>query len=313
MNEKVTMNEKAKKLFTIFAFSISILYLYKQIDLEELKAALKEASPAYLVLALILAVLTVLLSCFRWYIFLNEVQKTSFKKTLNAYLSGYYLISILPPTVGHMAKVKLVGGDYFRALSSLAMSLVAEVILVISLALIFVGFTDAGIVLLLLTLLILVYERGVYSLINSILNAIEHPRMERLVSSLKDYTERLYNGWREAKGNKIVFAISFLLSALTLILQIFGIIVVGRAFGLPISLAAALKGFIISTVFGSISGIPAGIGANEFGLVLGIGSSTKAAISAFSYKLIFQYMWAIVGAAVFYKILGGGYEDSSGE
>ncbi|RLF78568.1 lysylphosphatidylglycerol synthase transmembrane domain-containing protein [Palaeococcus sp. (in: euryarchaeotes)] len=307
------MNEKIKKLFTLFAFSISVLYLYKQIDFEELKLALRQASPLYLSLALILALLTVLLSCFRWYIFLNEVQKTSFKKTFKAYLSGYYLISILPPTLGHIAKVRLVGGDYFRALSSLAMSTVAEVILVIGLTLIFIGFTKVGVVLLLLTLLILIYEKGIYTLIDSILKAIEHPKLEKLTSSLRNYSERLYSGWREAKENKIVFALSFLLSAITLILQILGIIVVGRAFGLSISLTAALKGFIISTIFASISGIPAGVGANEFGLVLGIGSSTKAAISAFSYKFIFQYMWAIVGAMVFYKILGGGYEDSSGE
>ena len=305
------MNWKTKKLFAISVFSISVLYLYKQIDFEELKLALRQASLLYLGLALLLALFTVLISCFRWYIFLNEVQRTSFKKTFKAYLSGYYLISILPPTLGHMAKVKLVGGDYFRSLSTFAMSMVAET-LIIGLGLIFIGFAKVGAAFLFLIPLIIIYEK-VYTFADSILKAVEHPKLKRIISSLRNSFERLYSGWRKAKENKIVFALSFLLSATSLILQIFGIIVVGRAFGLHIPPAAALKGFIISTVFAGISGIPAGLGANEFGLVLGIGSSTKATISAFSYKFIFQYMWAIVGAVVFYKILGGCNENSSGE
>ncbi|AIF69972.1 hypothetical protein PAP_07915 [Palaeococcus pacificus DY20341] len=307
------VSEKVKRLFSIFAFLISITYLYIQVDFGELRVALQTASLEYLLLAFVLALLTVFISSLRWYLFLNQVQEASFKKTLRAYLSGYYLISILPPTLGHMAKVKLVGGDYFRALSSLAMSLVAEIIIVLSFALIFIGFTKIGVLILLFLLLILVYEKGIYNLANSFLNLLEKGGIREITSTLRSYSERLYHGWTKAKEDRAVFGVSFLLSFFTFLLQILGIIIVGKAFELSINLGQALKGFIISTIFASISGIPAGVGANEFGLVLGIGSSTKSAITAFTYKFIFQYVWAIVGAMVFYSILGGGNENSAGE
>ncbi len=64
-----------------------------------------------------------------------------------------------------------------------------------------------------------------------------------------------------------------------------------------------------------LCGIPAGFGANEFGLVLGIGTSTKATVTAFIYKFLFQYVYSILGAVLFYGALdeGGGYEGSTGQ
>ncbi|WP_457752741.1 lysylphosphatidylglycerol synthase transmembrane domain-containing protein [Thermococcus sp.] len=294
------------RLFTLIALLISLAYLYKNINVNELELALKAASLKYLLMAFVLSVFTLLLSSLRWYLFLREVQGTNFKKTLKAFLSGYYLVTILPPSVGHMAKVKLVGGDYFKALSSLVIGLSTEFLVVLSFALIFVGFTKLGIFGLILILVALIYERGIYQVLDSLLKFWESVGLKGLVLTLRGYLERIHMGWSEAKENRVVLLISFLLSAVIIFLQVFGIITVGKAFNLEISVKQALYGFLMSVLFASVSGIPAGFGANEFGLVLGIGASTKATITAFIYKFLFQYMYSIIGAVVFYGALSEG-------
>ncbi len=301
-----------RRIFSIIALLISLAYLYKHVDLGELRMAFRGASYEYLLFAGFLSLLTVLLSALRWYLLLKEVQETSFKKTFRAFISGYYLITILPPSVGHIAKVKLVGGDYFKALSSLAIGLSTEVLVILAFALIFVGFTKLGIFALVLILLALVYEKGMYRALDYLLKFWESVGMKGLISTLRGYLDRSYKGWSRAKKNKKAFFMSFLLSSLIIVLQVFGVTVVGMAFGLKIPLKQALYGFLMSLLFASVSGIPAGFGANEFGLVLGIGASTKATVTAFVYKFLFQYAYSIVGAVVFYGILwgGGSSEDS---
>ncbi|MBO8174293.1 MAG: flippase-like domain-containing protein [Thermococcus sp.] len=300
-----------KRVFTLIALLISLGYLYKNINVNELELALKTASREYLLIAFMLSVFTVLLSSLRWYLFLREVQETSFKKTLKAFLSGYYLMTILPPSVGHIAKVKLVGGDYFKALSSLVIGLSTEFLVVLSFALIFVGFTKLGIFGLVLILIALIYEKGIYKALDSLLKFWESVGLKGLISTLRSYLERIHKGWSEAKENKTVFLLSFLLSVAIIFLQVFGIITVGKAFNLEISMKQALYGFLMSVLFASVSGIPAGFGANEFGLVLGIGVSTKATITAFIYKFLFQYIYSVVGAAMFYGALSEGDKNEN--
>ncbi|WP_048147933.1 lysylphosphatidylglycerol synthase transmembrane domain-containing protein [Palaeococcus ferrophilus] len=302
------VSSRTKRFLSIVAFAASIAYLLRLLDMGELREALGTARWHYLGLALSIAFLTVLLSALRWYLLLREVQEADFTKTLKAYLSGYYFIAILPPSVGHAAKVKLVGGDYFRALSSLAMSVVVELVLALSAALIILGLTREGILLLLLLLAALVYERGFYTLADSLLALLERSKVG-IFTRLRDYLDRLHRGWRSAKENKRAFSLSFLLAGATFLIQTMGIVLVGAAFGMEVSLPAALKGLLLSMLFASISGIPSGFGANELGIVLGIGASTKATLVAFTYKFLFQYVWAIVGAVVFYTFVGGGSNE----
>lgn len=297
-----------KRFLSLVALGVSIAYLVRILDVGELREALKTAKWHYLWLGGGVAILTVLLSTLRWYLLLREVQEADFKKTLKAYLSGYYFIAVLPPSVGHAAKVKLVGGDYFRALSSLAMSVAVELVLAISAALIVLGLTRMGIILLTLLVLALIYERGFYSLADSLLALLERSKVG-LFTRLRDYLDRLHRGWRSAKENKKAFSLSFLLAGLTFLIQTAGIVIVGSAFGMDVSFPAALKGLLLSMFFASISGIPSGVGANELGIVLGIGASTKATLVAFTYKFLFQYVWALVGAVVFYTFLGGGADE----
>lgn len=297
-----------KRLLSIVAFSISMAYLIRLLDLRELREVLGTARWYYLGLALSMAFLTVLLSALRWYVLLREVQEADFVKTLKAYLSGYYFIAILPPSVGHAAKVKLVGGDYFRALSSLAMSVAVELVLALSAALIILGLTREGIFLLLLLLTALIYERGFYALADSLLALLERSK-GGVFTRLRDCLDRLHRGWKNAKENRKAFSLSFLLAGGTFLIQMAGIVIVGAAFSMEISFPAALKGLLLSMLFASISGIPSGFGANELGIVLGIGTSTTATLVAFTYKFLFQYVWAIVGAAVFYTFVGGGSNE----
>ncbi|EHR78817.1 ABC transporter [Thermococcus litoralis DSM 5473] len=304
-----------KRIFALIALLISLAYLYKSINLIELELALKTSSHEYLLVAFMLSVFTIILSSLRWYLFLREVQETSFRKTLRAFLSGYYLMTILPPSVGHIAKVKLVGGDYFKALSSLLIGLSTELVVVFLFALIFIGFLKIGILGLIIILVALIYEKGIYKALDSLLGFWEIFGLKGLVSTLRGYLERIHKGWSGAKENKAIFLLSFLLSVVIILLQVYGIIVVGKAFNLEISMKQALYGFLMSVLFASVSGIPAGFGANEFGLVLGIGTSTKATVTAFIYKFLFQYVYSILGAVLFYGALdeGGEHEGSIGQ
>ncbi|ASJ03774.1 ABC transporter [Thermococcus profundus] len=295
-----------RKVLSVLALLISLGYLYRHTDLEELELAMKTASPEYLLLAFCLSLLTVLLSVLRWHIFLREVQETPFKKTLRAFLSGYYLMTILPPSVGHATKVKLVGGDYFKALSALAIGITTEVVVLLSMAFVFVGFTKLGLVVLVLVLLSLIWEEGLYRVLDSLLAFWGNSGLKGLTTLLRSYLKRGYTGWKRAKENRKAFFLSFLLSLAVILLQVFGIVAVGRAFGLEVSLGRALYGFIMSVLFASLAGIPSGFGANEMGIVVGIGASTKATLTAFTYKFIFQYVYSIVGAVAFYRSVGGG-------
>lgn len=294
---------KKRRLLSFVALIISIAYLYSHIDAGEILLDVREASPGYLLVAFMLSLSAFFLSTVRWYLFLKEVQETSFKKTLLASLSGYYLITILPQTIGHMIKVRLVGGDYFRALSALAVGMSLEVLVIILFALIFEGFMKSSILWLCLILLTLLREEWVYKLLDYPLRFLEIKGAKGIAAPLRDYLKRTYIGWRMAKRNRLIFFTSFILSVVILFLQIFSITVVGEAFGIHVPMRRAVYGFMMSLLFASASGIPGGFGANEFGLVLGIGASTKAAVTAFVYKFLFQYAYSVFGAVVFYRMV----------
>ncbi|NJE25528.1 flippase-like domain-containing protein [Thermococcus sp. MV5] len=305
--EKTTL----RKLFSILAFVISLAYLYRSVDVNELFIALKEAEYKYLLFAIILSFFTLFLAATRWYLVLRRVQKTSFKRTVQAFVSGYYLMAILPPTVGHMAKVKLVGGDYFAALSSLAFGMAAEIVIILSFALIFLGFTKLGLIGIAMILLAFIYDKAFHKTALAFFKFWEDVGAKKFSQTLKEWWNRWYTGWIKARKNKSSFLIVFLISIAVILVQTFGLVVVGKAFSLEISFKQALYAFLMSVLFASLSGIPSGIGANEFGILVGIGSSTKAFLTAFLYKFIFQYIYSIAGAFVFYRLLGEGYESGT--
>jgi len=301
-----------RKLFSALAFLISLAYLYKSVDFKELALAISEANYGYLLLSLVLSIFTILLGTLRWYLILRKVQKASFRKTLQAFISGYYLMAILPPTLGHMAKVKLVGGDYFAALSSLALGMAAEVVVLLSFGLIFLGFTKLGLLGIAVILVAFIYDKAFHRVALTFFKLWEDLGAKRIPKTLKEWWHRGYSGWKKAKESKTSFATVFLISFAVIILQVFGLILVGKAFSLDISLKGAFYAFLMSVIFASLSGIPSGLGANEFGILIGIGPSTKGALTAFLYKFLFQYQYSIIGAFVFYKLLGGEHEGSAG-
>ena len=295
---------KKRTLLSILAFLFSVGYIVRTIEMGELREALSTADPRFLLLALGMAFSAILVSTLRWYIVLGKLQKTSFRKTLTAILSGFYMMAFLPPSVGHAAKVKLVGGDYFRALSALAFGISLEVLILAGISLLVFGATTWGLLLLGILFLALFYDKGAYTLLNRGI-AIIQPLSPKLAERLEDYLERTYSGWKRSRRDPTTFMLSLLLSVLAVLLQVAGIIAVGRAFGLPVEPLDAVKAFILSTLFASISGIPSGIGANELGITLALGSSTKSAVVAFTYKFVYQYVWSFVGAVEFYRAVGG--------
>ncbi|ASJ09864.1 ABC transporter [Thermococcus sp. P6] len=304
-----------RKLFSLLAFVVSLIYLYRSVEPGELLIALRGARYGYLLFAGALSLLNVLLSATRWYIVLRRVQNTDFKRTVQAFVSGYYLMAILPPTLGHMAKVKLVGGDYFRALSSLTFGMAAETVVVLSLALIFLDFTKLGLLGLSLIVLAFIYDGAFNRTALAFFDLLEKLGAGRISRKLRGWWRRGYTAWKRAREARSSLLAVFLFSALGILLQIFGLIIVGKAFSLEIPFGRAFYAFVISVVFASLSGIPSGIGANESGILVGIGSSTKAFLTAFSYKFLFQYAYSIAGAFVFYRMLnrrGDGNEDSTG-
>ncbi|WP_297551773.1 lysylphosphatidylglycerol synthase transmembrane domain-containing protein [Thermococcus sp.] len=295
---------KKRTFLSILALLFSVGYIAHTIEVEELGEAISTADPRFLLLAFGMAFSAILVSTLRWYIVLRKLQKTSFRKTFTAILSGFYMMAFLPPSVGHVAKVKLVGGDYFKALSALAFGISLEVLIIAGISLLVFGATKWGIFLLGVLFLILFYDRGAYTLLNRGIALIQR-LSPKLAERLGNYLERTYSGWRSSRRDSTTFTLSLLLSVLAVLLQVAGIIAVGRAFGLPVGLLDAFKAFILSTLFASLSGIPSGIGANELGITLALGSSTKSTLVAFTYKFIYQYLWSLVGAVEFYRAVGG--------
>ncbi|HII61782.1 lysylphosphatidylglycerol synthase domain-containing protein [Pyrococcus horikoshii] len=300
-----------RRALSPIAFLISLVYLYKSIDVRELPYVIREANYVPLVISLLLSILTVLLSALRWYLILRRVQKASFKRTLQAFVSGYYLMAILPPTIGHITKVKLVGGDYFLAFSSLLLGIATEVIIILSLGLIFLGFTKLGLFGIGIILTGFIYDKAFHKIMLTFFEILENIGIKKISKVLKNWWQRGYSGWKKAKEDKITFFITFLISLAVIVFQVFGLIFVGKAFSLNILPKKAFYAFLMSVVFASLSGVPSGVGVNELGILIGIGSSTKTALTAFLYKFMFQYQYSIIGALVFYKLLGGWDEDSS--
>ncbi|ASI98934.1 lysylphosphatidylglycerol synthase transmembrane domain-containing protein [Thermococcus celer] len=295
---------RKRTLFSIVAFLVSVGYMAHTVDMREMVEAFSTATPGFVVMAFGLALASILVSTLRWYLVLKKVQGTCFRRTLKAVLSGYYMMAFLPPGVGHAAKVKLVGGDYFRALSALAFGVVIEVIIVIGISLVVLGASLWGLALLGFLFLLLVYGRGAYTLLLKATRSLRalSPGVSR---RLESYVERAYSGWGVATRDPRTLTAAAVLSALAVLLQVWGVMVVGKAFGVSVSFLDALNAFILSTVFGAVSGIPAGVGANELGITLALGPSTRSTIIAFMYKFIYQYSWAAVGAVEFYRTLGG--------
>ncbi|AEK73718.1 hypothetical protein GQS_09120 [Thermococcus sp. 4557] len=293
-----------RTLLSILALLFSIGYIAHTIDVEELGEAISTADPRFLLLAFGMAFSAILVSTLRWYIVLRKLQETSFRRTFTAVLSGFYMMAFLPPSVGHAAKVKLVGGDYFRALSALAFGISLEFLIIAGISLLVFGATKWGLLLLGVLFLALFYDKGAYILLTKAI-AITQRLSPKLAERLGNYLERTYSGWRRSRRDPTTFTLSLLLSVLAVLLQVVGIIAAGRAFGLPVGLLDAFKAFILSTLFASLSGIPSGIGANELGITLALGSSTKSTLLAFTYKFIYQYVWSFAGAVEFYRAVGG--------
>ena len=295
---------KKRTLISILALLFSLGYIAHTIDVKELKEAVATADPRFLLLAFGMAFLAVLVSTLRWYIVLRKLQETSFRKTFTAILSGFYMMAFLPPSVGHVAKVKLVGGDYFKALSALAFGISLEVVIIAGISLLVFGATTWGLLLLGVLFVAFFYDNVAYTLINRGITLIQR-LSPKLSQRLKNYLERAYSGWRRSRRDPTTFTFSLVLSALAVLLQVAGIMAVGKAFGLSVDLFDAFKAFILSTLFAGLSGIPSGIGANELGITLALGSSTKSTLVAFTYKFIYQYVWSFVGAVEFYRAVGG--------
>ena len=295
---------KKRTLLSVLTLLFSVGYIAHTINVEELRRAISTADPRFLLLAFGMAFLVVFISTLRWYLVLRKLQETSFRKTFTAILSGFYMMAVLPPSVGHIAKVKLVGGDYFKALSALVFGTSLEVLIIAGISLLIFGATKWGILLLGVLFLAFFYDEMAYTFLNRGI-AIIRPLSPKLAERFGNYLERAYSGWRRSRRDPTTFMLSLILSALTVLLQAVGIIAVGKAFGLSVGIFDAFKAFILSTLFASLSGIPSGIGANELGITLTLGSSTKSTLVAFTYKFIYQYLWSLVGAVEFYRAVGG--------
>ncbi|MFA4646421.1 lysylphosphatidylglycerol synthase transmembrane domain-containing protein [Pyrococcus kukulkanii] len=295
---------RKRKIFSVLLLLLSLGYMARTVKIEELKEAFSIADLKLLSLSFGMAFSSILISTLRWYIALREVQDASFRKTFTAILSGFYMMVFLPPSVGHLAKVKLVGGDYFKALSALIFGISLEGLILVIISIVAFGTSMWKFLLLGLLLVPIFYDNATYNVLQVGLHLVRRisPRLAR---RLEDYVERIHFGWRNSKKNPSTFAVLLFLSALAVLLQVGGIITVGKAFGLSVGLLDAIKAFILSTLFAVVSGIPSGIGANELGITLALGSSTKSTLVAFTYKFIYQYAWSFVGAVEFYKTVGG--------
>lgn len=81
---------------------------------------------------------------------------------------------------------------------------------------------------------------------------------------------------------------------------------VGKSVGVQISYGEAFKGVLYSTFLGGVLGTPGGIGANELGVTIAIGNGAAQIVTAFLYKTLTTYLYALVGAIAFYRVVAAG-------
>ena len=295
-----------KELISLLIMALILVFILRRVDLNQLLECLGEIRPRNLVLASFMSILAVLSSTFRWHLLLTSLRKISLKRVFSAMLSGYYLLLILPYGAGHIAKVGLIGRDYYNAAGSLALGMMFEMLL-------FILFLALGLHnknLLGVIAIFIIFSAAMGKKITkdtSCLERLEIMCKRTLIAG--NLLQALEKGFKVLKSDLKRLSLLILFSFLSLLAQLCGIWILVHSLDYNLGISDLTIAFGSSIFVGLIGGTPGGIGGNELGLALGLeraGIPIESSLSiALVFKTLFQYIYAPVGGIIFHLKLGG--------
>ncbi|WP_297068602.1 lysylphosphatidylglycerol synthase domain-containing protein [Thermococcus sp.] len=293
---------RRKQVVTLIVTAVLFLYLLYKIRSEAatVQAGIMKLNPLLFFIAVLMGVVSYLFYTLLWYVLVRGVAETSYGEVLKVNLAGTYLAFSLNAAVGNIVKAKFLGTDYFKVLGATVLATTLELtvggVMVMGLnadmsVLPFVLFLLGGVV----------FDGVYYRVLSFPINRLKWEGVKRSAQSF-------YYGWSAVKSRTRNLALAFFVAFLLVISNSITLLLVGRSFGAYFPFHSAVTAIIYSEVLGGLLGTPGGVGANEVGLMLGIGRSGLAALTAITYKFIGQYAYALVGAVTFYRLVGRGKE-----
>lgn len=289
------ISQRAKKLGVIGLTVLITAYLVYRVysEASEINFEPSQLLSPYTLLALTLGVLGYLTYTAVWYTYLSNVSPVGFRRVLLANLSGTYLSFSLNAAIGTLIKVKFIGMDYFVVLATSFIEISTEFL--VGTLMLFAFNRDWGaLAVALFFVLAFVADGQIYKLLSWFF---------RTIGRGEGRFDEFYHGWHVAKSDPLRVLFAMILGA-SLVLMNAGILMsVAEIFGVHVGLPLAVEAVLYSTVLGSALGTPGGVGGNELGVMMAIGSGGVDVIIAFLFKFINQYMFALVGAFAFYHFV----------
>jgi len=295
-----------REVLSLLFLALALVFVLRRVDPNQLLTCVGEIRPIDLVLTSFMSILAVLSSTFRWYLLLSNLRKIPLKRVLSAVLSGYYLLLILPYGAGHIAKVGLIGGDYYDAVGSLMLGMMIETLLFILLLAPalhnkhLLGFIAISII----------FSAAIIKKIDKNISGVE--RLEILCKRIPIVGNLLLTLEKDleiVKDDLKRPSLLILLSFLSLLAQLCGIWILVRSLDYNAEISDLAIAFASSIFVGLIGGTPGGVGGNELGLALGLeraGIPLESSLSiALVFKTLFQYVYAPVGGIIFHLKMGG--------
>lgn len=267
--------------------------VYREASAVDLSASLL-FSP-YFLLAVVTGLIGYLFYTALWYVYVHHSTGVSFRKTLLATLAGTYLGFSLNSAVGVLVKVWLLGTDYWYTMGVGLLAIATEFLS----GLILIALIGKNAVALLLAGALgvaIVFDKTAYHFLYPLFRAIK-----------KRHTlDEMYSGWHRARGNIKTVLLGIVVGILLIATNSITLYMTAKAVGAEGDYPKFLEAILYSNFLGGVLGTPGGIGANELGITIAIGDSPAAIVTAFLYKFITQYAYAIAGALAFYHLTAGG-------
>ncbi|RLG50912.1 MAG: hypothetical protein DRO00_08015 [Thermoproteota archaeon] len=294
-----------REILSLLFMALALVFVLRRVDPYQLLTCVGEIRPMDLVLTSFMSILAVLSSTFRWYLLLSSLRKIPLKRVLSAVLSGYYLLLILPYGAGHIAKVGLIGGDYYDAVGSLMLGMMIETLLfVLLLAPALHNKHLLGAI-----AISIIFSAAIIKKIDKNISGVE--RLEILCKRIPIVGNLLLTLEKDleiVKDDLKRPSLLILLSFLSLLAQLCGIWILVRSLDYNAEISDLAIAFASSIFVGFIGGTPGGVGGNELGLAIGLeraGIPLESSLSiALVFKTLFQYVYAPVGGIIFHLKMG---------
>lgn len=298
------MRNKLLRLIPVYAIAIlCFVWVFRGIDLRQLRTHLASLSWPYLCLAAVLNLLVYVANAWRWKLALRPVESVSFARSLKATYIGVFLNEVLPLRPGEVARCGLLS-RWVRGISfSVAIS-----------SAIIERLTEAGwlvIAFLMLTWMApvpktLAYSFGIGSLVVIAVAAVLVVLAWRhRTDGISTAEKGLVGAWRQfltglkVIGRAPILTIIAACSLLSLFLNVLATWALMETCGIALSIAIAAGVFVIIRVGTSIPTTPGSVGPYQLFSVLALRLFGVQKMAAVTFSL------AVFAAVTFPLLIGG--------